>query len=163
MERDLAAWPATKAGEVIVCEGYTDVIALHQAGFKNAVGLMGTALTDEQVGELGRMAQTVLLALDADSAGQEAMLKASRLAARRKLELRVVELPAGADPAELVQQGGAEAIEQAVGAGGAVRALPRRAGAGKRRRLEPRGSRPHDRRAAARCSRRLRRARCAWS
>jgi DNA primase len=112
---DLARASATKAGEVILCEGYTDVIALHQAGFKNAVGLMGTALTDEQVGELGRMAQTVLLALDADSAGQEAMLKASRLAARRKLELRVVELPAGADPADLVQRKGAEAIEAAVG------------------------------------------------
>ncbi|HEY5262007.1 MAG TPA: DNA primase [Solirubrobacteraceae bacterium] len=113
---DLARGHAAKAGEVIVCEGYTDVIALHQAGIRNTVGLMGTALTDEQVGELGRMAQTVLLALDADSAGQEAMLKASRLAARRKLELRVVELPAGADPAELVQRGGAQAIEQAVGA-----------------------------------------------
>ena len=75
---------------------------------------MGTALTDEQIGELARLAQTVLLALDADSAGQEAMLKASRLATRRKLELRVVELPAGADPAELVQQGGAEAIASAV-------------------------------------------------
>ncbi|HTB49951.1 MAG TPA: DNA primase, partial [Solirubrobacteraceae bacterium] len=111
---DLARISATKAGEVILCEGYTDVIALHQAGFKNTVGLMGTALTDEQVGELGRLAQTVLLALDADSAGQEAMLKASRLAARRKLELRVVELPAGADPAELVQTGGAEAIASAV-------------------------------------------------
>jgi DNA primase len=116
---DLARVAATKAGEVIVCEGYTDVIALHQAGFKNTVGLMGTALTEEQVGELGRMSQTVLLALDADSAGQEAMLKASRLAARRKLELRVVELPAGADPAELVQQGGAEAI-----AGAVERAVP---------------------------------------
>jgi DNA primase len=112
---DLARAAAAKAGEVIVCEGYTDVIALHQAGFKNAVGLMGTALTDEQVGELARLAQTVLLALDADSAGQEAMLKAARLAARRKLELRVVELPAGADPAELVKQGGAEAIDEAVG------------------------------------------------
>src|SRR5580693_8331331 len=112
---DLARGHAAKAGEVIVCEGYTDVIALHQAGFENAVGLMGTALTDEQVGELGRMAQTVLLALDADSAGQEAMLKAARLAARRKLELRVVELPAGTDPAELVQSGGAQAIQQAVG------------------------------------------------
>ncbi len=112
---DQARGHAAKAGEVIVCEGYTDVIALHQAGFQNTVGLMGTALTDEQVGELGRMAQTVLLALDADSAGQEAMLKASRLAARRKLELRVVELPAGADPAELVQSGGAQAIQQAVG------------------------------------------------
>jgi len=112
---DLARAATTKAGTVIVCEGYTDVIALHQAGFQNAVGLMGTALTDEQVGELARLAQTVLLALDADSAGQEAMLKAARLAARRKLELRVVELPAGADPAELVQKGGAEAIDDAVG------------------------------------------------
>ena len=63
---------------MILCEGYTDTIALHQAGMRNAVGLMGTALTAEQVGELARMAQTVLLALDADSAGQEAMLRAAR-------------------------------------------------------------------------------------
>jgi DNA primase len=112
---DLARAAAAKAGEAIVCEGYTDVIALHQAGFKNAVGLMGTALTDEQVGELGRLAQTILLALDSDSAGQEAMLKAARLAAKRKLELRVVELPQGADPAELVQREGARAMEEAVG------------------------------------------------
>jgi DNA primase len=111
---DLARATAAKAGEAILCEGYTDVIALHQAGFKNAVGLMGTALTDEQVGELGRLAQTVLLALDADSAGQEAMLKASRLAARHKLELRVVELPAGADPAELLQRGGPDAMREAI-------------------------------------------------
>jgi DNA primase len=111
---DLARAAAAKAGEAILCEGYTDVIAMHQAGFKNAVGLMGTALTDEQVGELGRLAQTVLLALDADSAGQEAMLKASRLAARRKLELRVVELPAGADPAELLQREGADVMREAI-------------------------------------------------
>ena len=91
---------------MILCEGYTDVIALHQAGMRNAVGLMGTALTGEQVGELARMAQTVLLALDADSAGQEAMLRAAALAAKRKLELRVVPLPAGADPAELIQRDG---------------------------------------------------------
>ena len=62
-------------------------------GLRNAVGLMGTALTGEQVGEPARMAQTVLLALDADRAGQEAMLKASTLGAKRKLELRVVPLP----------------------------------------------------------------------
>jgi DNA primase len=111
---DLARAHATKAGEAILCEGYTDVIALHQAGFANVVGLMGTALTDQQVGELSRLAQTVLLALDADSAGQEAMLKAYKLAAQRKLELRVVELPAGADPAEVVQSGGAQAVAQAV-------------------------------------------------
>ncbi len=111
---DLARAHAARAGEVILCEGYTDVIALHQAGLRNAVGLMGTALTAEQVGELARMASTVLLALDADSAGQEAMLRASSLAAKRKLELRVVPLPAGKDPAELVQQGGAEAMSAAV-------------------------------------------------
>jgi DNA primase len=111
---DLARAHATKAGEVVVCEGYTDVIALHQAGIRNAVGLMGTALTAEQVGELARMAQTVLLALDADSAGQEAMLKAFRLANKRNLELRVVMLPQGADPAELIQRDGAEAMREAV-------------------------------------------------
>ncbi len=111
---DLARAHATRAGEVIVCEGYTDVIALHQAGIRNAVGLMGTALTAEQVGELARMAQTVLLALDADSAGQEAMLKAFRLANKRNLELRVVMLPQGADPADLIQRDGAAAMQEAV-------------------------------------------------
>jgi DNA primase len=111
---DLARPNAARAGEVILCEGYTDTIALHQAGMTNAVGLMGTALTSEQLGELARMAQTVLLALDADSAGQEAMLRASTLAARRKLELRVVALPAGSDPAELIQRDGAEAMRAAV-------------------------------------------------
>jgi DNA primase len=111
---DLARAHATRAGEVILCEGYTDVIALHQAGMRNTVGLMGTALTADQVGELARMAQTVLLALDADTAGQEAMLRASVLASRRKLALRVVPLPAGADPAELIQREGAEAMAAAV-------------------------------------------------
>jgi DNA primase len=111
---DLARAHATRAGQVILCEGYTDVIALHQAGIRNTVAQMGTALTAEQVGELARMAQTVLLALDSDTAGQEAMLRASSLAAKRKLELRVVPLPAGADPAELVQRDGAEAMLSAV-------------------------------------------------
>jgi DNA primase len=111
---DLARAHAAKAGVVILCEGYTDVIALHQAGMRNAVGLMGTALTAQQVGELARMAQTVLLALDSDTAGQEAMLRASTMAAKAKLELRVVPLPAGMDPADLIQRDGPEAIGQAV-------------------------------------------------
>jgi DNA primase len=111
---DLARAHATRAGKVILVEGYTDVIALHQAGMRNTVAQMGTALTAEQVGELARMAQTVLLALDADTAGQEAMLRASSLAAKRKLELRVVPMPAGADPAELVQRDGPEAFAAAV-------------------------------------------------
>jgi len=113
---DLARAPAAKAGSVVVAEGYTDVIALHQAGLRNSVGIMGTALTEEQVGELARLAPVVQLALDADSAGQEAMLRAARLAAGRKLELRVVALPVGEDPADLVQRAGAEEIERRVAA-----------------------------------------------
>ena len=111
---DIARTPAAKAGEVIVAEGYTDVIAMHQAGLRHTVGLMGTALTDEQVGELARLAPTVLLALDADAAGQEAMLRGARVAARRNLTLRVVPLPVGSDPADLVAAEGARAMAERV-------------------------------------------------
>jgi DNA primase len=113
---DIARVSAAKAGTVLVAEGYTDVIALHQAGLRHTVGLMGTALTDEQVGELARLAPTVLLALDADSAGQDAMLRAARVAARRRLTLRVVPLPPGSDPADLVQAEGPAAIRARVDA-----------------------------------------------
>ncbi|HSZ13692.1 MAG TPA: DNA primase [Solirubrobacteraceae bacterium] len=111
---DLARPHAAKAGEVILCEGYTDVIALHQAGVRNVVGLMGTALTEGQVRELARMSNVLLLALDADSAGQEAMLKAFQLANKNKRELRMVMLPQGTDPADLVQRDGVAALEAAV-------------------------------------------------
>ena len=113
---DIARTPAAKAAEVIVAEGYTDVIAMHQAGLRHTVGLMGTALTDEQVGELARLAPTVLLALDADAAGQEAMLRGARVAARRNLTLRVVPLPVGSDPADLVAAEGARAMADRVDA-----------------------------------------------
>ncbi len=110
----LARPHAARAGEVILCEGYTDTIALHQAGMRNAVGLMGTALTADQVAELARMANTVLLALDSDTAGQDAMLRAATIASKRKLELRVVPLPDGADPAELIHRDGPEAMAAAI-------------------------------------------------
>jgi DNA primase len=106
---------AAKAGAVIVCEGYTDVLAMHQAGVTNVVASMGTALTEDQIGELGRLAPTVQLALDADNAGQEAMLRAARVAAGRKLELRVVPLPVGRDPAEVALAEGADAVRELVG------------------------------------------------
>ena len=111
----LARTDAAKAGSAIVCEGYTDVIAMHQAGQRNAVGLMGTALTEEQLAELRRLAPTVALALDADRAGQEAMVRAAGMAARHQLELRVIELPAGSDPAELLQRDGAPALAALAG------------------------------------------------
>ena len=113
---DLARASAAKAGEAILCEGYTDVIALHQAGLQNTVGLMGTALTEDQVGELARLAPRVLLALDADSAGQGAMLRAAQVAAGRRLELRVVPLPAGSDPADLVAEQGPDGVRALVAA-----------------------------------------------
>ena len=69
---DLARAAAAKSGSVVLAEGYTDVIALHQAGFANAVGAMGTALTPEQASQLQRLAPVVLLCLDADAAGQQA-------------------------------------------------------------------------------------------
>ncbi len=105
---------AAKADEVIAAEGYMDVLALHQAGMKNVVGVMGTSLTDKQVGELAKLAKTVLLALDADAAGQEAMLRAQRVAASSSLSLRVVPLPKGLDPADVVQQRGADATRALV-------------------------------------------------
>ncbi len=113
---DLARASAAKAGSVVVAEGYTDVIAMHQVGVRNSVCIMGTSLTEEQVAELARLAPVVQLALDSDSAGQEAMLRAAKVAAGRKLELRVVPLPKGEDPAELVQREGGEAMQARIAA-----------------------------------------------
>ncbi len=113
---DLARGPAAKAQSVVAAEGYTDVIAMHQVGVRNAVAIMGTALTEDQIGELARLAPEVKLALDADSAGQTAMLRAAQIAAKRKppLRLRVVALPAGEDPADLVQRAGADEIQRLI-------------------------------------------------
>jgi DNA primase len=112
---DLARASAARAGRMILVEGYTDVLALHQAGIRNAVGIMGTALTEEQVRELERTVSVLVLCLDADRAGQDAMLRAERLAAGRKLELRVVPLPEGTDPAEmLAREGGADELRTRV-------------------------------------------------
>jgi DNA primase len=107
---DKARQIAARMGRVVAVEGYTDVLALHQAGIREVVAVMGTALTEEQLAELQRAAGTVYLALDADSAGQDAMLRVARSAEKRGLELRVVAMPEGRDPAELVAEDGAEAF-----------------------------------------------------
>jgi DNA primase len=95
----------------VAVEGYTDVLALHQAGVTESVAIMGTALTQEQMAELGRAAGTVYLALDADRAGQDAMLRAARTAQERKLELLVVDMPEGSDPADLIAERGSGAFQ----------------------------------------------------
>jgi DNA primase len=114
---DRARASASKAARAVLAEGYTDVLALHQAGLTNSVGIMGTSFTEEQLAELERLvgSEGVLdLCLDADSSGQEAMIRAAGLAAGRNLKLRVVALPEGMDPADLVQRDGAEALRERV-------------------------------------------------
>lgn len=108
---DLARASAAKSTRIIVVEGYTDVLALHQAGLPETVAIMGTSLTEEQMAELARAATTVFLALDADRAGQAAMLKAARMAGTRDVELRVIGMPEGRDPAEIVAGEGPDAFK----------------------------------------------------
>ncbi len=110
---DRARGAVAKAGHAIVVEGYTDVLALHGAGLEETVGIMGTALTQEQMGELARAVGAdgkVYMALDADRSGQEAMLRAAKIAGERQVQLRVVQLPKGSDPADLVAADGGPAI-----------------------------------------------------
>jgi DNA primase len=114
---DRARADGAKQARMILVEGYTDVLALHQAGLANCVGIMGTSFTEEQLAELERVVGTggvLELCLDSDRAGQEAMLRAAGLASGRKLELRVVALPEGTDPADLVQQQGVQALRERV-------------------------------------------------
>jgi DNA primase len=113
---DRAKAAIAKAARAVVVEGYTDVIALHQAGIEEAVGVMGTAITPDQVAALSGMVDEVVLALDADSAGQEAMLRAQRVASGRRMRLLVAAMPAGEDPAEMMAaDGGPERFGELLG------------------------------------------------
>ncbi|MFZ4516327.1 MAG: DNA primase [Acidimicrobiia bacterium] len=91
-------------GAVVVCEGYTDVMALALAGVPNAVATCGTALTEEHVGLLKNLARKVILAYDADSAGQGAAEKWYEWEQRYEIQLSVAAFPGGGDPAEVFQQ-----------------------------------------------------------
>ena len=105
---DRARGPIAKARRAIVVEGYTDVLALHQAGVEEAVAIMGTAITPEQISMLAGLTDLVVLALDADRAGADAMIRAQKVAGGRGLELRVAAMPEGEDPADMLQDGSAD-------------------------------------------------------
>ena len=96
--------------EILVCEGYLDVILLHQAGFRTAVATLGTALTAEHLPLLQKGEPRVVLAYDGDNAGVAAALKAARLLASHGFEGRVVLFPEGKDPADMVQAGDLEGL-----------------------------------------------------
>lgn len=93
---------------LILCEGYMDVIAMHQAGFTNAVAGCGTALTNEQVKLICRYTNEVILAYDADDAGQKAVEKAINLFRQTDIKIRVPVLQYGKDPDEIIKTVGAE-------------------------------------------------------
>jgi DNA primase len=88
-------------GEVIVCEGYTDVIGFHHAGVPRAVATCGTALADEHMQRLKNFARRIILAYDADAAGQGAAEKFYAWEQKLELDIHVLRLPPGADPGEL--------------------------------------------------------------
>ena len=98
---DKARAAIAREGRAVVVEGYTDVLALHQAGITAAVASMGTALTARQVAELRALCSTLLLAFDADAAGQAASVRGIELALEQGLEVRLVRLDEGRDPADI--------------------------------------------------------------
>ena len=126
---DLARKPIRAKDQVVIVEGYLDVIALHQGGFANTVSPMGTALTEDQLRLLKRFTRRIVLALDADAAGEKATLRGLEVArqaldrtaelafdargllrheARLQADLRVTTLPPGMDPDEVVNRDPAE-------------------------------------------------------
>lgn len=96
----LAKAAIARQGHAVVVEGNTDVIALRQAGFEPVVASMGTALTERQLRELGRLTRKLSLCFDADAAGQEATLRGMELAVSQGFDVEVVTLPRGQDPAD---------------------------------------------------------------
>lgn len=94
--------------EVIIVEGYMDVISLYGAGFKNVVASMGTSLTQEQARLLKRYTDTVLISYDGDAAGQKANLRGLEILRSEGLNVKVVPLPDGLDPDDVIKQTGQE-------------------------------------------------------
>jgi DNA primase len=111
--------PAGKApAELIVAEGYMDVIALHAAGFTGAVAPLGTALTEAQIEALWKLAPEPIVCLDGDAAGQRAALRAADRALpmlKPGLSLRFAALPAGEDPDSLIRHHGPSAVTDVLG------------------------------------------------
>lgn len=95
---------------LILCEGYMDVIALNSAGFTNAVAGLGTALTPAQVSLISRYAKEVMICYDSDTAGKQATAKAISLFSQTGVKVRVIDLPEGKDPDDIIKQQGKESF-----------------------------------------------------
>ncbi|MGH7201812.1 MAG: DNA primase, partial [Planctomycetaceae bacterium] len=117
---DLAKMAIREAGAAVVVEGYTDCMMARQCGLRNVVATLGTALTADHVVLLKRFARRVVLVYDGDKAGQDATEKALAKLLSQDIDLRILTLPAGQDPADFLAEHGAEAFGQL--AAGAVEA-----------------------------------------
>ncbi len=103
-----------RSGSIILCEGYMDVIAMHQAGFTQAVASLGTAFTAEQAALLRRYTETVLLAYDSDGAGVKAALRAIGILREAGLTGKVINMQPYKDPDEFMKGLGREAFEERI-------------------------------------------------
>src|ERR1700686_2009016 len=113
---NVARRAAAAEGALIVVEGYLDAIALHQAGFTKAVASLGTAFTPEKARELRRLAANLYLCFEGDAAGQSATARSIDMLIEEGLSVRVVGLPDGKDPDEIVLAGGAAAFAALIAA-----------------------------------------------
>ncbi|MCZ7587129.1 MAG: toprim domain-containing protein [Deltaproteobacteria bacterium] len=104
-----------KGGRAVLCEGNLDVIMLHQYGFDDALACLGTALTENHVRRLARMADTVTMIFDGDDAGRRAMRRALELFLPQDVQPRCVVMPAGDDPDSFVRREGAEPMAALLG------------------------------------------------
>ena len=112
----------SKADYFILCEGYMDVIALHQAGFDSAVASLGTSLTEQHANLLARLGKKeVILSYDSDAAGQNATSRAINLLANVGLHARVLKIDGAKDPDEFIKNFGGERFKEIIEkSGGAV-------------------------------------------
>ena len=101
---NLAAATIRQQDLAVMVEGYMDVITAHQNGFSNVVASMGTSITEKQASTLKRLTKNITLALDADAAGEEAMLRGVAFENTLGAEVKVIILPSGKDPDEVIKQ-----------------------------------------------------------
>ncbi|MDE7130197.1 MAG: toprim domain-containing protein, partial [Lachnospiraceae bacterium] len=104
----------SRKGNIILCEGYMDVIAMHQAGFTQAVASLGTAFTTGQASLLGRYTEDVLLAYDSDGAGVNAAMRAIGILKESGLRGKVIDMQPYKDPDEFVKNMGADAFQERI-------------------------------------------------
>jgi DNA primase len=101
---NLAAPAIREKDTTVITEGYMDVITAHQNGFANVIASMGTAVTEPQINTLKRLSKNIVLALDADEAGEEAMLRCVGYENTLNAEVKVITLPKGKDPDDVIRE-----------------------------------------------------------